>query len=781
MQGKIKKGNVIKMKKIISSLLCLTMIFAFIGSVTVFAESGSVSYFCENVIEGHTTNDVASSKDLYIHKNNTDTTGGSVFVTAVGAKDDTVRDAEVVDVDDIASSYPAVAAGAVGKKLIKYTQGGDYGMLRLQNWIPDRTYKEGETVKIGMRVYMTDTYANMAATEKSEVKTLETRLTFCVDGTAQKTEITNSYPATDTNKWVTISRTVTLTAEQAKILNTGKVGMRFDFVKSVGTSDIADQPYAGTVFFDDVFYLEVTGSSSEELVTDSVNEHTTNDVTKSKDLYIYKTTSDESAKCVMVTALGQDQTGYVSHDAEVVAVGDIAAEYPDVAEGAHGRKLIKYTQGSAVGMLRMKNWTEARTYTAGETVKVSLRLFCTDMSDENVTALDTRVVMNLDGTDYYDCMNNKQSVKTGEWVTLSSTATLTEAQAADLNNKSVGMRFDFYNATGGNNTGKAYAGTVFFDDEFSIEVVGDYTNNFTSWTQTFDPNNSALTLKKGNNASNGQMLFAPAGTPTQQEGLALPKASFKKVTVEDIKDAYAAAAAGHSDDDELIRVTQNGNMFMSRMTNAVAQGTFKEGEVVEVSFNVFLADPKSAAATDSSAATDSDAAALTGRVALRNDTTDVAWSNVEIPVGKWTTVTKRFRIEADQTAIHGFRFDLAGEAHTNKFNTPFAATIFFDGNWSLKKVTNIHNTSEHSISTSENTITVGFNGTNVQSDATMGIAAAFDADGRFLGAQIANLNYGDTTGATVSITVEDAAKVADVKLFLFDENLKPLQVVTDLQ
>lgn len=768
------------MKKFISSLLCLTMIFCIIGSMTVFAESGKTTYFTENVIEGHTTNDVTASKDLLIYKNNTDGTEGQVTVTAVSGTNDTVRDAEVVDVDDIATAYPSVAAGAVGKKLIKYTQGGDYGMLRLQNWIPARTYKEGETVTIGMRVYMTDTYANMTATETSAIDTLETRLTFCV-GTAQKTELTNSYPATATNKWVTISRTVTLTAAQATTLNSGNVGMRFDFVKSAVSTDIAEQPYAGTVFFDDVFYLEVTGSESTELVEGSVNEHTTNDVTKSKDLFIYKTTSDENTKCVMVTALGQEEDGYVSHDAEVVAVGDIAAAYPEVAEGAHGRKLIKYTQGSAVGMLRMKNWTEARTYAAGETVQVSLRLFCTDMSDATVTALDTRVVMNLDGTDYYGCMNNKQSVKTGEWVTLSSTATLTEDQATALNNKSVGMRFDFYNATGANNSGKAYAGTVFFDDEFSVEVIGDYTDNFASWTQTVDANNGSLFLDKGADSANGRITFTSAGTPTKLEGLAMPKSSYKKVMVSEVKDAYAAVATGHNDDDLLIRVTQNGNMFMNRMINAVEQGIFKEGEIVEVSFNVFLADPKSAAATETAPAADSDAATLTGRVALRNDASDVAWSNVEIPVGKWTTVTKRFRIAADQTAVHGFRFDLGGEAHTTKFNTPFAATIFFDGNWSLKKVTNVHNTSEHSIVTSDNTITVGFNGTNVQSDATMGIAAAYDADGRFLGAEIANLNYGDTTGVTVSITVEDATKVADVKLFLFDENIKPLQVVTDLQ
>ena len=507
------------------------------------------------------------------------------------------------------------------------------------------------------------------------------------------------------------------------------------------------------------------------------------------DLYVDLT--GEKAGNILVTGVGAGDVTWDEYDANVIdAYSLIGTGYEAVGRGAYGDKIIKYTQNAGYGMLRFKNYIPQTTFAEGDKVRLAMRVYLTDTydsfgvvdSDKSVTSLNARVYFNVNGSDKADIDNAKQAVLTNTWQVIAREITLNATQAATLNTGKLGMRFDFFGAKA-NDTAKAnpFAGTVFYDDYFVIEKTGTATDSFADWSLTPDANNGMAKLTKNNVSTNNTVTFTIAGAYANNTGYATQKASADVVTAGEIKSDYANVATGLDDSKRLVKLTQNGNMAMLRMTNAMS-GELKEGEMVDVTMRMYLTDIKKGAQKASAELeADNTTTALTGRFALRNNNSDVQHDDVSIPVNQWVTVTKRFRVTEDYSKVHGFRFDFkGGTASTNKYyDIPFASTIFFDGTYSISKVTDEHNTFSHvcTLNGEGTAATVTFNAVNPTTEAATIIVAGYGENDRFLAADVVTVAANENGVSHTANLTFDAGALKEVKLFYWNSltGLRPLQ------
>lgn len=510
------------------------------------------------------------------------------------------------------------------------------------------------------------------------------------------------------------------------------------------------------------------------------------------DLYVYLT--GENAGNIFVTGASASSLAGAKYGAEIKDADSlIGTDYDAVGRGAYGDKIIKYTQNANIGMLRFKNHIPATTFSAGDKVRIAMRVFLTDTyasfgatAPTSIATLESRIRLNLGGSES-DIIANTVNLETKKWQIISAEKTLTEAQAISLNNKLLGMRFDFVTSGASKEiTTKAFAGTVFYDDYFVIEKTGTATSNFADWSLTPDGTVGMAKLTKGGVSTNPTITYALAGSyaDTSATDYAPQKARAKIVTAGEIKSAYANVANGLDDSKRLVKLTQNGNMAMLRMTNAMS-GELKEGEMVDVTMRMYLTDIKKGAQKASAELeADTETTALTGRFALRNNNSDVQYDDVSIPVNQWVTVTKRFRVTNDYSRVHGFRFDFKGStASTNKYyDIPFASTIFFDGTYSISKVTDEHNTFSHvcTLNGEGTAATVTFNAVNPTTEAATIIVAGYGENDRFLAADVVTVAANESgVSHTANLTFE-AGKLKTVKLMYWDSltGLVPKQEVT---
>lgn len=556
-----------------------------------------------------------------------------------------------------------------------------------------------------------------------------------------------------------------------------------------------------TIVFTMLLNVNVVFASNTELVAyfnESIinGSYTVRD--SGSDLFI-DTTGTKTAN-ITVTGASASSLTDSSYDAEVVdAYSLIGGDYDKVGKGAYGEKIIKYTQNAGFGMLRFKNHIPKTTFVAGDKVKLAMRVYLTDIhdsfgvvdTDKSVTSLKARVGFNVNGSDNWSIVGTAQDIETNKWQIVSGMTTLNETTAAALNAGALGMRFDFNGVTGNNANIKsfAFAGTVFYDDYFVIEKTGTATDSFTDWSLTPDDNNGMAKLTKNNVSTNNTITFTIAGAyaDTSSTNYAPQKATARVVTAGEIKSDYTAVANGLDDSKHLVKLSQNANMSMLRMVNAMDKTDVKEGEWVDVTMRMYLTDIKKGAQKSGEALeADTTTTALTGRFALRT-TQDVEYDDVSIPVNQWVTVTKRFRVTKDHSDVHGFRFDFKGGTNTKGtyYDIPFASTIFFDGTYSISKVTDEHNTFSHSCTLNADAATataatVSFNAVNPTNDTAVVIVAGYDGDNRLVAADVVNIAANENGVSHTANLAFEAGKLKTVKLMYWDSltGLVPKQEVT---
>ena len=424
----------------------------------------------------------------------------------------------------------------------------------------------------------------------------------------------------------------------------------------------------------------------------------------------YTRSNDATKGTLTFSKVGtSDYTGYESsHDSVKVTKAELKeSEYSAVATAAYGDTIVKQTVNGSFALMRLAFMDNAAEWKTGDKIRFSMRVYPTDIytkyneKDTNgtVTSLTARLLYSVaDATASSKpteaTVSSNIMLTPNKWNTVSAVLTLTDETAAAINNKDLGMRFDWGSKASITNLDawtNPFASTIFYDDLFVIEKMGNCASNFMNWSLYPSDSTGMLEIRKNTSRSNGWFYFTTSGNLTTVDGYAEEKVRQDVVKTTKLAEDYPSVAEG-TNSSELLKYTQNGNMFMTRLSNAVASGTYKEGDVVEASIRVFLADIyQTAQPAGGELTADTTTETLTGRILLYDQTadnkgTDKAAKTVEIPVNSWVDVKQRFEITSDLADVRGFRFDMDGSTNGSNFNKPFAGTIFFDGEWSLKKI-----------------------------------------------------------------------------------------------
>lgn len=216
----------------------------------------------------------------------------------------------------------------------------------------------------------------------------------------------------------------------------------------------------------------------------------------------------------------------------------------------------------------------------------------------------------------------------------------------------------------------------------------DFDANYVDWRVS--PSAAAVQFTNPLNSTNN-MRYNAAGL--WKESLNVPEASTKPELINK-SDAPSEVSGRSGITDKIVKVTQTANITMARMKSAILT-PFKAGDTVRVSFKVYLTDLYDCAASFGAngeiipAVKDEDKSVKTLplRIVPHNGSADVDSSakTINVPVNQWYTVYAEFNLTGNMS---GVRFDFgtgASAAAVTGYTTPFAGTMYFDGNMKIGK------------------------------------------------------------------------------------------------
>lgn len=234
----------------------------------------------------------------------------------------------------------------------------------------------------------------------------------------------------------------------------------------------------------------------------------------------------------------------------------------------------------------------------------------------------------------------------------------------------------------------------------SEEKITEYTTvfdeNYTEWTSSVNESNNKITFTNPNLSEN-TMFLTSVGTISKLDGYPYSSAyaSSDKISLTDAAKDYPEIDDDTSISETLAVFKQNINAHMFRMKNLTSE-SFSAGDTIRVTFKIYATDICSKGINYAEDGTtildpvkDDNIKNLTIKLTPQNAGSAAGSAvSTDIEVNKWITVCEEIPIT--QTA-NGIRldFDNATATKANGYITPFAATVFYDGNFKVEKLTEV--------------------------------------------------------------------------------------------
>ncbi|MBE7046528.1 MAG: sialate O-acetylesterase [Ruminococcaceae bacterium] len=403
--------------------------------------------------------------------------------------------------------------------------------------------------------------------------------------------------------------------------------------------------------------------------------------------------------------------------ADLVKVTDLATSYPDVAAGTGlTTNIVKFTQNAKIGMFRMKSATGTDVFSNGDTMRVSFRIYLTDICtkginyetgtttivnpvpDTNNTIKNLKVCITPQATTTIAGTKKSIEVPVNQWVTIEED--LAASQGAD------GFRIDFDGYTGGAAAyTTAYAGTIFYDGNISIQKLttiaeegpkdGDYTMlsrvelggatavTSSSGTLTAKYSDQSVTYAASNG---GKTETSHREDPDTKELYKVAEQYVtNNLTPSDLESSYPGISQGtFSTSGKISRLTRTAPASMLRIKDLVKEGTYEPGDRFRMKAYVYVADVYSKAATETpeanaikdTAATEAKLRFVFCQGTLSNNSDNIH-KEYTIPLNEWTEIVLEGVVNTD-TLANGLRIDQsAGSTFDVCYGQSYAGTVFF--------------------------------------------------------------------------------------------------------
>ncbi len=398
------------MKKFVSVLLCVTMLFMFMHASAVVLEGGK-GY--ESIFDAEYTSwTYSSGTQSCTFKNSANTSNyirfnAAGFWSGLGSKDKYPEPSTTPQCINLSDAPASVASGSgISSKIVKIEQTANISMARMYGAL-STPLAAGDKVKVSFKVYLADIYEKAAnydadgttvipavKDEDNSITSLSMRIIPYTTADANYWKTVN----VPVNKWHTVEAELTLSAA-------GVTGFRFDFGAnaSAQTSTGYTTPFAGSIYVDGNFKIE------KEVELDVVRS----DKSSWKELSLIDFEEND------------DAAGVTSENGEVTVLNTLVSQYPESEVGTRGLNVYKFSMDdTSSSVFSIEDFYDNTILEEGDTISVSAYIFAADIVGENPSV--EMLVTDLEGTSISTHHSTGElKLKPNKWTKIGCTFTYT--------------------------------------------------------------------------------------------------------------------------------------------------------------------------------------------------------------------------------------------------------------------------------------------------------------------------------------------------------------------